>query len=180
MKSRILLLIGLIFQLSCENKAPDKDNSTKFSFSADSTFVRSFNTDNLKEIKYLGDFTIGDDEFYSLIKPKMKFYNLKDFEISSSVNGKIILTTQPKDMELDGELKLIYLSTFDKEGNPISSLRIAKFAQVSDANVLETGKLVGNSITRRTRALSVNEDGSLREVDYEEKFRIKEDGVIIK
>jgi len=144
----------------------------------DSSFVINLKTSNLKEIKSIDSFKIDDegDQIYTIVKPRMKFWKYHEDIINDNLKVKTILSTEPKDMALDGSLNLVFLGLYNKNNQLTDLLRIGKYAMFSDIDELETSSIDGNHIEKKKRSREISDEGLVLTTNTIESYQITSDG----
>ena len=171
----VAMSIALLMFAAC-NSNPSAINIKKVFI--DSTFLVKLKTSNLKEIKSINNFHIDDkgDQIYALIKPRMKFWVYREEAISSEISMKIILSTEPNDMGLDGKLNVVFLGLYDKENQLIDLLRIGKYASFSDTDELETSIINDDQIVKKKTSNEILDDGQIYQTTINEHYQITTNG----
>jgi|GEM_PF-3401686 len=174
--SSITMGIILLAFMACNNpNAPTISLRKKV---IDSSFVTNLKTSNLKEIKSIDSFKIDDegDQIYTVVKPRMKFWEYREEIINDNLRVKTILSTEPKDMALDGSLNLVFLGLYDKNNHLTDLLRVGKYAMFSDTDELETSSIDGNQIEKRKRSREISDEGLALTKNITERYQITTDG----
>lgn len=144
----------------------------------DSSFMINLKTSDLKEIKSIDSFKIDDegDQIYTVVKPRMKFWEYHEEIINDNLRIKTILSTEPKDMALDGSLNLVFLGLYDKNNHLTDLLRVGKYATFSDTDELETSSIDGNKIEKRKRNREISDEGVVLIKNITEHYQITTNG----
>lgn len=179
-RTLLSILIFILFAEGCLTKQQKNSEDPSFHIRIDSTFLASYTVDSLPQIKNVKPIKYGGGEsVYRIVKKVAEYYEYKKFNVDDGVIGRILLVNIP--MNLDGELKLVILATYDKSGNPIDAIRLGKLEKVSDVYYLETASVANNKVIR-----NIHFDGYDAEADdfvtrdTNEKYTIQENGIIKK
>lgn len=151
-----------------------------FHIRIDSTFLASYTVDSLPQVKDVKPVIYGGREsVYELVKKVAEYYEYRKFIVNDKVIGRILLVNIP--MNLDGELKLVVLASYDKSGNPIDAIRLGKLEQVSDVYYSETASVANNKVVKNIHFDGYDaEAGDFVTRDTSEKYTIQENGIIKK
>ncbi|WP_164977512.1 YARHG domain-containing protein [Ancylomarina salipaludis] len=155
----------------------EKTKNTDYIFKIDSPDIKKFEPKLTKKLIALKNPVFGRAEHesvYSYIKTKATYYEIKRFRITDEIDGVISFVFFPG-LELDGNLKLIFFSTFNNQGKEIKSVRLAKYERQSDVYYHEAGFIKGDLIeVRRNYSTVEGEEFSI------DRYKINYKGGIIK
>ena len=148
---KIKVIISLIFFMIINAAYISKENQPKeaeyYHVYIDLNFLNSSTVKGLEETTSLEGASYGENEsIYKILQKKARYYIYESFKINKDIVGKIILADFP--FQYDGELKFVFLVTYDLKGKQIDIIRIAKYENVSDTYYLETALIDSNQIFR--------------------------------
>jgi hypothetical protein len=154
-----LLLLSLLFFCLVSCSKPGKESSTHNSPSlkVDSILINSSMTKGFKKVKMPSDFVeIEDYKFFNL--ESMEFYELSNYKFSESILLKVILSKPKYVAVYDGELRIVYLMTTEKNERPIDCIRVGKVQGAADYDFHETSTIQHESIIRNSDESFLQED----------------------
>ncbi|MEH0153910.1 hypothetical protein V6R21_07160 [Limibacter armeniacum] len=192
MKKLILLLSVTIISFSCssENTSSTEGNEqavvtetpdVNLAYEISARQIKRFKNRKFAEVPQPFSFQISENEdVYSLVKPKLKFYEVETMPLSEQLQGKILFAQFPKEVAVDGDLKLLFFATYNKEGKPVDLCRLAKYESVADIHNVEACKIVRNRIIKEVERNVVDEEGNASVEKINENFYINGNGKIEK
>ena len=178
---QLSIVLLILVTISC-SKTKQADNfDADFKLDVDSIFVASFSTTGLTKIEMPSSFLATDDQKFFPAE-SIIFYEFRTQKISDTVVLKIILAKPAYVAVFEGELKIVFLVTFDQNGHIIDRVRVGKTQGAAEYYSIETSEIEDNFVKRKSDESTYEEDsisgGSRVHKIKNEIFKITSDGKI--
>lgn len=182
---RKIVVLALVV-LGCQPQATEKTSTPKavekpkevssdpFQLSIDSAYLLNSYQGKKIQLDSPNYATIDNESIFSLIKTKAIYQVVDSTSINANINAKIIYSNF-EHFNLDGQLNLIFIATFNSQNNQIDLLRIGKIEGASDYIATEFSEIQNLEIRKRTEFLGVELDTA-----WTENYQIDQTGRITK